>query len=155
MIRATTGTDKDAIFAIIKDSNQFDENGIAQVEETLGEYLAGESEGFWLTADDGEPVGIAYCSPEPVTDGTWNLLMLWTRRNRYDQGFGSSLVARVEQILTGRDTRLEIVETFGLPYFETARAFTANAASRRRRGLKTFSRQATIRLFMLDLSEEN
>lgn len=138
MIRDTIDTDTDALLAIIKDSNQFDESGFAYVKETLSEYLAGESEGLWLTADDGEPVGVAYCSPESVTDGTWNLLMLWTRRDRNNQGFGSALVARVEEILTERDARLLIVETSGLPDFETARSFYSKCG---------FEQEARIRNF--------
>ena len=123
MIRETIQTDSDALLAIIESSGQFDENGLAHVKETLNDYFAGESEDLWFTADDGEPVGVAYCAPEPVTDGTWNLLMLWTRRDRNGQGHGSALVNHLEQILTEREARLLIVETSGLPDFENARNF--------------------------------
>lgn len=123
MIRETIQTDADAILAMVKDSGQFDANGLVHVEETLDSYLEGKSGGLWLTADDGEPVGVAYCAPEPVTDGTWNLLMLWTRGDRHGRGHGSALVNRVEKILNERGVRLLIVETSGLPDFETARKF--------------------------------
>ena len=123
MIRATIQTDSDALLEIVRDSGQFDENGLAHVAETLNDYLAGESENFWFTADDGEPVGVAYCALEPVTDGTWNLLMLWTRHDRAGQGHGSALVSHVEKILNERGVRLLIVETSGLPDFAGARAF--------------------------------
>lgn len=123
MIRPTIQTDLEALLEIVRNSGQFDENGLAHVEETLNDYLAGESEDLWLTADDGEPVGVAYCAPEPVTDGTWNLLMLWTRRDREGQGHGSALVNHVEKILIERGVRLLIVETSGLPDFAPARAF--------------------------------
>lgn len=123
MIRETIKADSEAILAIVRDSEQFDENGLTHVEETLNNYLAGESDDLWFTADDGEPVGVAYCAPEPVTDGTWNLLMLWTRRDRNGQGHGSALVSYVENILKKRIIRLLIVETSSLPDFAGARAF--------------------------------
>lgn len=123
MIRETIKADSEAILAIVRDSEQFDENCLTHVEETLNNYLAGESDDLWFTADDGEPVGVAYCAPEPVTDGTWNLLMLWTRRDRNGQGHGSALVSHVENILNERSVRLLIVETSSLPDFAGARAF--------------------------------
>ncbi len=56
MIRETIQTDSKAILAIVKDSGQFDENGLSHVEETLSNYLTGESDDLWFTSDDGEPV---------------------------------------------------------------------------------------------------
>ncbi len=123
MIRETIHTDSDALLAIVKDSGQFDDNGLTHVKETLNSYLEGKSDDLWFTADDGEPVGVAYCASEPVTDGTWNLLMLWTRNDRHGQGHGSALVNHVERILTERGVRLLIIETSGLSDFESARAF--------------------------------
>jgi hypothetical protein len=48
----------------------------------LGQMLAaslaaGDGEaGFWLTDDDHGPVGMAYCEPERMTVGTWNLQLI-------------------------------------------------------------------------------
>lgn len=123
MIRETIKADAEALLAIVRESGQFDENGLSHVKETLDAYLAGESEDLWFTADDGEPVGVAYCAPEPVTNGTWNLLMLWTRRDREGRGLGSALVSRVEKILIERSARLLIVESSSLPDFAGARSF--------------------------------
>lgn len=138
MIRETIRTDSDALLAIAESSDQFDENGLSHVKETLNSYLEGESDGLWFTADDGEPVGVAYCAPEPVTEGTWNLLMLWTRHDRNGQGHGSALVHRVEQILTQREARLLIVETSGLPDFENARAFYSKCGFTQEARIKNF-----------------
>ncbi|NJL83876.1 MAG: GNAT family N-acetyltransferase [Chloroflexaceae bacterium] len=66
---------------------------------------------------------MAYCAPEPVTSGTWNLLMLWIKEEKHKQGYGSALVAHVEKSLVDRGGRLLIVETSGLPEFESARIF--------------------------------
>ncbi|MDQ3256610.1 MAG: GNAT family N-acetyltransferase [Acidobacteriota bacterium] len=123
---------------MLKTSGQFDERGLAHVDETLNLYLAGESEALWFTADDGEPVGVAYCAPEPVTDGTWNLLMLWTRQDRSGQGHGTALVGQVERALSEQGARLLIIETSGLPDFETARGFYSKCG---------FTQEARIREF--------
>ena len=138
MIRNTVRTDKAALLSIVKNSGQFDEAGLAHVEQTLESHLGGEGESLWLTADDGEPVGVAYCAPEPVTQGTWNLLMLWTRKDKEGQGHGAALISHIEQALADRSCRLLIVETSGLPEFENARAFY---------GKSEFSQEARIRDF--------
>lgn len=66
MIRTTEKTDTTAILGIVKESGQFDADGIAYVQDNLAQHLASNGEDIWLTADDLEPVGVAYCRPEPV-----------------------------------------------------------------------------------------
>jgi ribosomal protein S18 acetylase RimI-like enzyme len=138
VIRDTEPSDATAILQIVEQSGQFDADGLAHVEETLKQHLAGDGDGIWLTADDGEPVGVAYCAPEPVASGTWNLLMLWIRSDRHGKGHGASLVQQVEQALQGREARLLIVDTSGLPAFAPARTFYAKCG---------FVHEATIKSF--------
>lgn len=138
MIRETVSSDAEAILAIVASSGEFDAASIDHIKETLENYLEGASDGLWFTADDGEPVGVAYCAPEPVTVGTWNLLMLWTRQDRGGKGHGSALVQHVEQVLTDRGARLLIVETSGLAEYETARAFYSKCG---------FTQEARVRDF--------
>jgi GNAT superfamily N-acetyltransferase len=138
MIRETKLGDKRALLQIVQDSGQFDADGLAHVEATLDSHFAEDSGALWLTADDGEPIGVAFCNPEPVTVGTWNLLMLWTRKDREGQGFGAALVAEIEKRLRTFGARLLIVETSGLPEFETARAFYTKCG---------FLHEATIKEF--------
>ena len=138
MIRHTEHADARSILAIVEGSGQFDVEGLAHVRSTLEQHLTGSGDGIWLTADDGEPVGVAYCAPEAVTNGTWNLLMLWTRDDRHNQGHGTALVRHMEAELSGRDARLLIVETSGLAAFAPARAFYAKCG---------FLHEATIKNF--------
>ena len=70
MIRNTEKADTAAILSIVKESGQFGADGLAYVQDTLAQHLASNGEDIWLTADDGEPVGVAYCAPEPVASGT-------------------------------------------------------------------------------------
>jgi ribosomal protein S18 acetylase RimI-like enzyme len=138
LIRSTERTDTKAILEIAQESGQFDAAGLAHVEGVLAEHLSGDGDGFWLTADDGDPVGVAYCAPEPVTEGTWNLLMLWTRADRHGRGHGAALVNQAMRELSARQARLLLVETSGLPAFAPARAFYAKCG---------FAHEATIKNF--------
>jgi ribosomal protein S18 acetylase RimI-like enzyme len=138
MIRHTKATDTEAIMRMVADSGQFDDEGQGYVRETLENHLAGDSDEIWLTADDGESIGVAYCAPEPVASGAWNLQMLWTRADRNRAGHGGSLVKHLEAELRNRNARLLIVETSGLPDFAAARAFYVKCG---------FIHEATIRNF--------
>jgi ribosomal protein S18 acetylase RimI-like enzyme len=141
LIRPTRSDDTAAIMSILEASGQFDADSRAFVQETLERHLKNSSPAIWLTADDGEPVGVAYCAPEAVASGTWNLLMLWTRPDKHGQGFGSQLVAQLESELTARAARLLLVETSGLPAFAAARSFYAKLG---------FSHEATIKNFFAE-----
>ena len=138
LIRPTQREDATAIMRIVEESGQFDAGGLDFVRDTLEQHLTDSSTALWLTADDGEPVGVAYCAPEAVASGTWNLLMLWTRSDRHGKGVGSQLVTHIEAELRGRAARLLIVETSGLPAFNAARSFYKKVG---------FSHEATIKNF--------
>lgn len=131
----------DPILSIVEGSGQFDADGLGHVRATLEAHLAGGSEGVWLTADDGEPVGVAYCAPEPVTSGTWNLLMLWMRADRHGRGHGAALVEQIQTEIERRGARLLIVDTSALPAFAAARSFYSRCG---------FTHEATIRNFFAD-----
>lgn len=136
VIRETRQSDTAAILALLEESGQFDADGIAHVLRTLRQHLAEPDDHIWLTADDGEPLGVAYCAPEPVAPGVWNLYLLWTRSDRHGKGYGAALVADVEAKLQSRGARLLLVETSSLPGFEPARRFYAKCG---------FVREAEVR----------
>lgn len=123
MITKTTKEHKEELQRILTASGQFDADSITYTLEALDNHLENPDSEIWFTALENEPVGFAYCAPEPVTSGTWNLLMLWTKEGYEGKGFGRSLVSAVEAELKNRGARLLIVETSQLPEFETARAF--------------------------------
>lgn len=123
MILKTVEEHREALLSIIKESGQFDEDGLAHVKTTLDAHLKSPEEAIWFTAIDENPVGVAYCAPEPVTSGTWNLLMLWIKNGHEGRGFGKELVSHVEKEIKNRQARLLIVETSQLPDFSSARVF--------------------------------
>lgn len=127
-----------ALLSIIEDSGQFDKEGLAHVAATLDEHFNNPQEAIWLSALDDGPVGVAYCAPEPVTAGTWNLLMLWVKRGYEGRGFGQALITYLEKELSQQQARLVIVETSQLPEFKAARAFYERQGFQREAEIKDF-----------------
>ena len=64
---------------------------------------------FVYETNEGEVVGFAYCRPEPLTEGVWNLLALGVRPGHQGLGVGKALMKATEQALAGE--RLLLVET--------------------------------------------
>jgi GNAT superfamily N-acetyltransferase len=123
MIKETTVDHKDKLLSAIKASGQFDADGLEHFRHTLEEHLADPGAALWFTAFDGDPVGVAYCIPEPVSVGTWNLLMLWVEDGLEEKGVGLALVARIERELLEMGARILVVETSGTDDFDFARSF--------------------------------
>ena len=92
-------------------------NGTANDEE------AGDDPSFWLTWDEDGPAGVAYCAPEPMTSGTWNLLLIAVHPERHGRGVGTRLTTHVEERLAARGERVLLVETSGTDDFERTRGF--------------------------------
>ncbi|MGK7935515.1 MAG: N-acetyltransferase family protein, partial [Xenococcaceae cyanobacterium] len=125
MIRLATHNDRQAIMAIAEAVDLFSPQELEELGGMLGEYFENnlDSDRFWITYDDGTPLGVAYYAPEPYAYGTWNLYFIAVHPNHQGKGFGSKLLRYVEQMLTERGERLLLVETSGLPNFERTRAF--------------------------------
>lgn len=125
MIRPTTPDDTAALIALADATGLFQPNDLDELGEVLAGYFGGNlgHDHFWVTDDDGEPVGVAYYAPERMTDGTWNLYLIAVRPDRQGQGRGAALLRYVEQTLTARGERLLLVETSGLASFERTRTF--------------------------------
>lgn len=130
MIRPITPADTPALLALAEASGLFQPNELEQVGQMLAEYhgSGGAGDGqFWVTDDDGGPVGVAYCAPERLTEGTWNLYLIAVHPDRQRQGRGTTLLRYVEQKLTDQGERVLLVETSGLASFERTRAFYRNS----------------------------
>ncbi len=125
MIRSTTPDDSIALIALAEATGLFEANQLDEVSEMLADYFGGNSDSdrFWITDDDGGPVGVAYCELEPMTDRTWNLQLIAIQPDRQGQGRGATLLRYVEQTLTARGGRVLLVETSGLPEFDHVRSF--------------------------------
>jgi ribosomal protein S18 acetylase RimI-like enzyme len=94
------------------------------LDEMAAPFLTGIApDDLWFVAVDAQIVlGLVYCAPERMTDGTWNLLLVAVRESEQGKGVGSRLTRYLEQALSKRNARVLIVETSGLPDFDRTRA---------------------------------
>ncbi len=120
MIRPTIPDDTTALLAIAE-AIGFEPSECRVLSEMMADFFSGNGEHVWLTDDDDGPVGVAYCAPERMTNGTWNLLFIAIQPEYQGQGRGTVLIRHVEQLLKERNARLLLVET--LASFDRTRAF--------------------------------
>jgi len=121
-IRALSADDLPAVKAVI------DATGLFPSELLDGMVADGlerdDTQELWLICDiDDGPIAVAYCAPEDMTAGTWNVYLIAVHPDLRNQGIGAALMHHVEQTLTARGERLLLVETSGLPEFERTRGF--------------------------------
>ena len=120
-IRAITDNDLPALKAIIDATDLFPSN---MLDEMISDYLSNkDSNEYWFTYDDGKPVAIAYCAPEKMTVGTWNLYLIAVHPDYQRLGLGTSMLHHIEQKLAEGGERILLVETSGLQSFEGTREF--------------------------------
>ncbi len=119
--RAMSRIDLRAVSSILDDTGLFPTEMLAEMAEP---FLREAEPHIWLTACDGRDVlGFAYCEPERMTDGTYNLLAIAVAPDRQSEGVGQLIVAAVEQAARDLEGRVLLVETSSLPEYERTRAF--------------------------------
>lgn len=123
MTRNIEERDVDEVLTLAKELAMFDSQGMVHIQHTLDRYFKGGSEGKWLVAEHHGIIGVVYCTPEVMTQGTWNILMLMVSPNLHGRGIGYQLISDTERILLNQNGRLLIVETSGMDGFVPARAF--------------------------------
>jgi ribosomal protein S18 acetylase RimI-like enzyme len=126
MIRATEASDIPDILSLAVSSGLFPPEGTDELARIVSDSLSGElgPDHLWFMdfAKD-EAVGVAYCAPERLTEGTWNLYMLAIHPDVQRQGRGTALVRQVERELASRGARILLIETSGLGTYDRTRAF--------------------------------
>ncbi len=138
MIRHLTSPDLPALKQVIEATDLFPPD---MLDDMAAPFLRGDSAaGFWLTDDDGGPVAVAYCVPERMTSGTWNLLLIAVRPDRQGQGRGAALTRHAEALLKAAGGRILLVETSGLPEFAGTRAFYLRLGFREEARIRDFYR---------------
>ncbi|MBW4538355.1 MAG: GNAT family N-acetyltransferase [Myxacorys chilensis ATA2-1-KO14] len=125
MIRSITPDDTDTLIVLADSTELFSSDELEELRQMLTDSLSkdGDTHPFWITDDDDGLVGLAYCEPERMTSGTWNLQLIAVHPTQQRQGRGAKLLLFVEQILADRGARILLVETMGTPDFEHVRAF--------------------------------
>ncbi len=124
-IRPCAPDDTDALIALANSTELFSSGELDELRQMLTDSLSKDSDThpFWITDDDDGLVGLAYCEPERMTRGTWNLQLIAVHPTHQRQGRGAKLLLFVEQTLTDRGARVLLVETMGTPDFEGVRTF--------------------------------
>lgn len=121
-IRPVSQKDLPAIRTVIDASELFPSEMLAEMIAPF--FGHNENGSIWLTSGPAEqPDTVAFCAPEPMTDGTWNLYLIAVHKSRQGNGLGSALMQYVEAQLKAAGQRVLLVETSGLPEFERTRKF--------------------------------
>ena len=141
MYRATRPGDLPDVIALAEATGLFPPEGLAALRAMLEQHLAGpvEADGaFWVTDDEGGPVGVAYCEPERMTDRTWNLQFIAVHPTRQRAGRGAGLLRHVIHVLRERRGRILLVDTSGQPGFDHVRSFYRKAGFREEARVRDF-----------------
>ena len=125
-IRPVKSSDLDDLKEIIEANDLFPPD---MLDGMIADFFDDENNSdLWLTYESNKPekvapVAIAYCAPEQMTEGTWNLYLIAVHPDYQSQGIGTSMVNCIEETLKERGERLILVETSSLPDFERTRDF--------------------------------
>ena len=136
-IRKATPPDVPQLKTVIAEAELFPPE---MLEELMSDFFnETESTDIWLTVTAaGQPVAIAYCAPERMTNGTYNLYAIGTLLAWRGKGIGTILMEHIEDLLRKKGVRILLVETSGVPAFEQTRNFYRKCS---------YHHEATIREF--------
>lgn len=95
------------------------------LDDMIADYLNNkESADIWFTTvEEGRPISIAYCAPEQMTSGTFNLYAIAVDKQYQGQGIGKQMMHYVENLLREAGHRILLVETSGLADYALTREF--------------------------------
>ncbi len=121
-IRPITQTDLPQLKAVIDSSELFPAD---LLDEMVADFFANpQTVDMWVTFEvAGKAGAVAYCAPEKMTEGTYNLYLIAVHQNHQGKGLGGKLMDYFEQRIKGMGGRILIVETSGLPEFAKTREF--------------------------------
>lgn len=136
-IRPITQADLPSIKALIDESGLFPSELLDGMVEDFFSHPAPHD--MWFAGEIGtEIAAVAYCAPEKMTLGTYNLYLIAVHPRYQGKKCGSQMIDFVEATLQAKQARILIVETSGLPEFEKTRAFYLKMG---------FTQEAVIREF--------
>jgi ribosomal protein S18 acetylase RimI-like enzyme len=120
-VRALRRDDLNGVRLVLDSTGLFPSSMVADMAEL---FLSGHAQHLWLVAVSGDQtLGFAYCEPERMTEGTYNLLAIAVSTDRQRSGIGAALIRHVENDVRDRNGRLLLVETSTDSDQDGARAF--------------------------------
>lgn len=121
MVRPIARADLAGIRPVLDGTGLFPYDMLSEMAEP---FLSGRAPHFWMVAQRaGRTVGFAYCEPERMTDGTYNLLAIAVAPEHQRSGAGAALTRSIAAALRQKGGRLLLVETSTEPDHDPARAF--------------------------------
>lgn len=141
-IRPMQSKDLPSIKAVLDSIDLFPSD---MLDDMVATYLADPkgSGVYWFTAvqDDATPISVGYCSPEALTQGTYNLLAIGVKPDRQGQGVGKDMMQYIEGTLREDGHRILVVDTSGSEAYASSRKFYETVG---------YTKEATIRDFWAD-----
>ena len=121
-IRNTIRDDINGLKEVLDSSELFPSEFL---DDMIFEYLNNpESEEIWFTSlQENKIVGLGYCTPEKLTEGTYNLLAIAVRKEIQGKGVGRKMMDYIEQLLKERTKRVLIAETSSDSQYTLTREF--------------------------------
>ncbi len=120
-IRPVVASDLPQLKIVIDTSELFPSE---MLDEMISGFLAGTEECIWFTGVDDVPNFVAYCAPEKMTEGTWNLYLIAVHSSKQGQGIGRQVMDYLEAwLVREKGARVLLVETSGMPEFQLTRDF--------------------------------
>lgn len=77
----------------------------------------------WVDEASGQPAGVVYFGPDPMTDRKWDVWMIAVATDRQGQGIGSELLRYTEAQVGMGGGRLLLTETSSLSKYDATREF--------------------------------
>jgi ribosomal protein S18 acetylase RimI-like enzyme len=95
------------------------------LEQMTAGFFSGNQAGeIWIAAEyKNKTVALAFCAPEKLTDGTYNLYLIAVHKEYQGMGIGSHMIEYISSMLKADNARILIVETSGLAHFGNTRKF--------------------------------
>jgi len=121
-IRQTKSQDIKSLSHILDSTGLFPSE---MLPEMIDGFLTNEKkEDIWLSClQNDEVIGFCYAVPEPLTEGTWNMLAIAIQPENQGMGAGSVIIKELELLLKDGGHRILIVDTSGTQEFERTREF--------------------------------
>lgn len=136
-IRNTIQDDLQGLKEVLDSSELFPSE---YLDEMIADYFDNpESEEIWFTnLSEGKIIGLGYCTPEKLTEGTYNLLAIAIRRELQGNGEGKKMINFIENLLSDKGNRVLIVETSSDPQFKLTRKFYDQLGYRKEATIQDF-----------------
>jgi len=136
-IRKVIKTDIEALIEVLNSIELFQAE---MLEDMIADYFNNpKTKDIWFTAlQNNQPIAIAFCAPEKLTEGTYNLYAIGVKNEIQGKGIGSQMMAYIEKHLKQNGNRILIVETSGSKEYQLTRKFYKNL---------NYTKEAVIREF--------